>query len=195
MRNGGFQVFEEGLDNHTLRRMRSEALRLLSTAAEVGVSPYGISRRFLRARGSEAQHAFYHGRAIRRLLRDAIGAAVAPTAPVGSYLYYTRPGDHITIHRDDNTDHDLVVITCVADTADSSGDEGMFCVYPHRLAEKIWAIRATPEGGAVKFRLRPGQSLAIFGRWIAHAVLPVGHDQKRIVSVVCYKLAQNMPNQ
>jgi hypothetical protein len=113
-----------------------------------------------------------------------------PTGRVGSYLYYTRPGDRFTVHRDDGPDHDLVLITCVADKPDLSGDGGMFCLYPYRLAEKIRTIQATPDKGAVKFRLRPGQSLVLFGRWVAHAVLPIGRNQKRIVSVVCYKFAQ-----
>ena len=189
MQKGGFQVFEERLDSHTLRRMRSEALRLLATADRVDLSRGGIARRWLRAFGGKAQLSFYHGPGTLALLHNVTGTTVVPTGRVGSYLYYTQPGDHFAIHRDPNTKHHVLLITCVADTADSSGG-GMFCVYPYRLAEKIWAIRATPDRGAVKFRLRPGQSLVIFGRWVPHAVLPIGQDQKRIVSVLCYKFAK-----
>jgi hypothetical protein len=188
MRKGGFQLLEERLGSDTLQRMRSEALRLLATADRADVSHGGIARRWLRSFGEKAQLSFYHGRRTLALLEDVIGAAVVPTGRDGSYLYYTRPGDHFAIHRDPNTKHHVLLITCVADTADS-GDGGMFCVYPSRIGEKIWTIRATPGRGVVKFRLRPGQSLVLFGRWVPHAVLPIGENQTRIVSVLCYKFA------
>jgi hypothetical protein len=189
MRRGGFQLVDGRLDRPTLRRMRAEALRHLATADRIGVSRGGIARRWLRAFGGTAQLAFYHRPRTLALLREATGAEVVPTGRVGSYLYYTEPGDHFAIHRDPNTKHHVLLITCVADTAGSSGEGGMLRVYPSRLHERIRAIRATPDRGAVTFRLRPGQSLVMFGRWLPHAVRPLGPGQQRIVSVLCYRFA------
>lgn len=191
MRKGGYEVFEALPEEATLERMRAEALRLLPGTHETDLAvsePGGIpARRHLRATGGKVQTAFYHGRRTLRFLREVSGVSVVPTGALGPYLYYTRPGDYIAIHRDRDA-CDLAVITCLYDAPDLSGDGGMLCLYPKRRFERIDAIRATPEQGAVKIRLLPGQTLVLFGGFVAHGVLPVSAGQARIVSSLCYRL-------
>ena len=115
------------------------------------------------------------------------GVALAPTGERGGYLYYARPGVRLGVHRD-RDDCDLAVITCLADAPGPRGDGGTLVVYPGRVAEAIAAIRRTPRRGAVKLRLHPGQSLVMFGGWLAHGVRPVVRGQTRIVSALCYRV-------
>jgi hypothetical protein len=71
-------------------------------------------------------------------------------------------------------------------TACRSG--GMLRLYPDRLCERLSAIRANPERGAIKLRLMPRQTVVMFGGIVPHAILPVADGQVRIVSVLCYRL-------
>lgn len=68
-----------------------------------------------------------------------------------------------------------------------TGDGGRLCLYPDRLFEPLSIIRATPQQGAIKVRLDPGQTIVLFGGLVPHALLKVAAGQARIVSVLCYR--------
>ena len=191
MKKGGYEVFEGVPDEETFERMRSEALSLLPGAYEndLAVSEAGgiPARRHLRATSRNVQRDFYHRLRTLRFIREVSGLRAVPTGALGGYLYYTRPGDYIAIHRD-GEGCDLAVITCLCDAPNHADDGGILCLYPERVFEKIDEIRATPGQGAVKMRLLPGQTMVLFGGFVAHSVLPVSNGQARIVSSLCYRL-------
>jgi hypothetical protein len=193
MREGGFLVLEGPLDDQLHRLMLREAITasaaahptnvLQSDGEEIrGGSP---ARRFLSAAGAEVQSAFYHSPRMLRLLHELSGARVVPSGDLGTYTYYARTGDHLTIHRDVES-CDVAVITCLSDTPEAVGRGGRLCLYPERLFEPLSVIRATPDQGALGLRLAAGQTIVMFGGIVPHAILPVVEGQVRIVSVLCY---------
>ena len=197
MKMGGYQIFEGIPVKGQFERLQSEVLRLIVKArqSDLAVSESGgiPARRQLRAAGGKFQRAFYHGRRTLRFLREVSGLPVEPTGAFGAYLYYTRPGDYVAPHRD-GEGCDLVVITSLYDAASPSRDGGMLCLYPDRLFERIDGIRATPAKRAVKVRIAPGQTMVLFGGYVAHSVLPVCEGQRRIVSSLCYRLVNSRHN-
>ncbi len=191
MKKGGYEMFEAFPDKGTFARMRAEALKLLPEAFESSRATFKAdgtpAHRQLRATSVGAQRAFYHDRRTLRFIREVTGLPVVPTGPRGGYLYYTRRGDGIGIHRD-GEGCDLVLITCLVDESSRSGAGGVSCLYPTRLLESTEAIRAKPRQGAVRLRLLPGQTMLLWGGFVAHAVSPVSSGQRRIVSSLCYRL-------
>ncbi len=119
-------------------------------------------------------------------MRRLTHRSIEPTGELGTYSYYSRPGDFLAIHRDIVT-CDVAVITCLSDSPDHAAG-GALCLYPDRMFEPVAAIRATPSEGARVVRLREGQTIALFGGLVPHALLPVDADQVRIVSVLCYRI-------
>jgi hypothetical protein len=199
MKKGGFEVFEGLLDDNGQRLLLSEAVQLSATAQlsdvplsdkeEVrGGSP---ARRFLSAVGGRVQDAFYTAPWLIRFLHDVTGAALLPTGRYGSFTYYARPGDQLTVHRD-VTFCDVAMITCLYESPRPVGGGGMLYLYPGRICERLSTIRATPEQGAVKLRLMSGQTIVMLGGMVPHAVSPVADKQVRIVSVLCYRPAREL---
>lgn len=194
MRQGGFAVFDALVDGQAHNRWLSEALRRSKRArvSDVATSDGAANgepplQRRRCAWGGQVQGAIYHAGWMLQFLRELTGVAPVPNSRFGGYIYYTRPGDHVGIHRDDET-CEVAAITCLYDGPHAVADGGVLRVYPTRLAEPLAAIRATPEEGAVTLRLRPGQTLVMFGRILPHAVLPVTAGQRRIVSALCYQV-------
>jgi hypothetical protein len=145
------------------------------------------ARRFHSARGGEVQDGFYSSDWVMTFLRSMCGSSLIPTGQRGTFSYYVQPGDHLAIHRDIET-CDVAVITCLLDGPDTGGDGGKLCMYPTRAFEPLSSIRATPERGAVRIRLLPGQTIVMLGGIVPHSVLPIAPGQQRIVSVLCYRL-------
>lgn len=197
LKNGGFGVFAGLLDAYTLPLMLEEAVSLYPEAygSEVPVSDGeevrggNPARRFLSTPGGAVQDAFYSADWMLAFLREVTGTLVVPTGARGTYSYYARPGDYLALHRDVEM-CDLAVITCLYEGAvsDDGGDGGRLCLYPTRIFEPLSTIRQTPERGAVKVRLMPGQTVVMFGGVVPHALLPVVEGQMRIVSVLCYRV-------
>lgn len=196
MQKGGFEVFAGLVDDQAREMMLAEAVELSPRAQEThvpvsdgeevrGGSP---ARRFLSVAGGQAQDTFYGAPWMTQFLRQVSGTDLVPTGCRGTYTYYARPGDHLAIHRD-IVACDLAVITALYDSVPPSELGGALCLYPHRLCEPLSAIRLSPEQGALKLRLQPGQTLVMFGGIVPHAILPVGEGQARIVSVLCYRVA------
>lgn len=194
MKEGGFQVFEGVIDDRIRSEMLSEACALLplATACEVEVADSEEvrggrpRRRFINGQGGSLQQAFYSAPWLLDFLRSLTHSALTPTGAMGTYSYYIRPGDFLDIHRD-VTDCDVAVISCVNEGPMDDGDGGRLCLYPERLFEPLSSIRATPEKGAVKVRLDPGQTIVLYGGIVPHALLKVAEGQARIVSVLCYR--------
>lgn len=142
-------------------------------------------RKLLSAPGGPVQQAWYHSSGLRATLEAVAGVPLRPTGGGGTFSYYIRPGDHITIHRDILT-CDFTLITCLLHSG-GEGHGGHLVFWPSRREEPLTALRANPGPGAELLRLEAGESAAIFGGLIPHAVLPVQGRQRRIVSLLCFE--------
>jgi hypothetical protein len=195
MRKGGFDAFEGILSDNAHKLMLSEAVQLSVTAqvSDVPVSDDeevrggSPARRFLSAPGGEIQEAFCHADWLLGFLREVTGVPQLIGGGRGTYTYYARPGDYLALHRDVDT-CDLAVITCLHDGPNLAGQGGVLCLYPTRLFEALSSIRESPGQGEVGLRLRPGQTLVMFGGIVPHALSPVVNGQMRIISVLCYRI-------
>jgi hypothetical protein len=136
--------------------------------------------------GGPALERLYAADPVRRLLRGLTGIAWQPSGPAGSYSYYLRPGHHLGLHRD--VDYcGLALITCVLDRgAPPEGASGVLQLWPGR---ELADVRRDPGPGRVEVRLRPGESVALLGGAVPHAVAPMGAGHVRIVAPLCFKPA------
>lgn len=192
---GGFDVYEGLLDERFREQLLAEALEryVEASACDIPASDGeevrgGIpARRFLNATGGPVQDAFYRAPWVLDFLRRLTAPSLVPTGERGTYSYYMRTGDFLAIHRDILT-CDLAVITCLRDGAEVEGDGGSLCLYPERLFEPLSAVRSTPAEGALTVRLDEGQTIALCGGLVPHALLPVAEGQERVVSVLCYHI-------
>jgi hypothetical protein len=195
MTRDGYDVFEGLLDSRALDLLLAEAVALSGKGArsdvpdsdEEEVRGGSPARQFINTGGGEVQAAVYHAGWMIDFLSGLCDATVIPTGSHGTYSFYSASGAHIFIHRDVE-ECDLAVITCLHDNAGSDTDGGMLCLYTDRLFEPLSAIRATPELGATRLRLMPGQTIVLLGGIVPHCVLPVVEGQTRIVSVLCYQI-------
>lgn len=193
MKRGGFDVFEGLISPDTRTEMLSEALALLPQATDCEVHMADDEevrggaprRRFTTGRGGPLQQAFNTAPWLVAFLRHLTNPELIYTGEVGTYSYYLRAGDYLEIHRDIVT-CDVAVITCLYDSS-LDEDGGRLCLYPKRCLEPLSKIRATPDEGAEKVRLRIGQTIVMYGGIIPHALLPLAEGQTRIVSVLCFK--------
>jgi hypothetical protein len=197
MARGGYVVLAGLFPSSTVAALRDEAARQREFAQHVEVRRSDAelvrggdpARRFLNAPGGEVQQACYMSPDLQDALEGIIGLPVVPTGSGGTFSYYCRPGDFLTIHRDIVT-CDVAVITCVEDEgAVTSG--GKLCVYPGRVWEGLPEIRRDPARGAIPVRLAPGETAVLFGGVVPHCTLPVAAGQSRVVSLLCYRAAIN----
>jgi hypothetical protein len=194
MKRGGFDVFEGLVDADMRCGMLSEAIVRLphSVECEVQISDNeevrggAPRRRFRNATGGPYQEAFANAPWVLDFLRSLTTRTLVPTGEVGTYSYYIYSGDYLDIHRDILT-CDVAVITCLNDHVPADGDAGRLCLYPERILEPLSSIRTTPDQGAVRVRVEPGQTIVLYGGIVPHALLPVSEGQARIISVLCYR--------
>jgi hypothetical protein len=194
MQRGGYEVLPALFEGSWYDALTSEALRAVSRAEETWVRHSdheegrggNPARRFLTVAGGAVQTALYQSGVMQDLLSSLTGLPVRPTGEGGTFTYYVRPGDFLSIHRDILT-CDVAVITCLFDNGRSHAG-GKLCLYPDRLHDPLSAIRKQPIRGARAFRLEARQTLVLFGGVVPHCVLPVTSDQKRVVSVLCYQV-------
>ena len=192
---GGFDVYAGLLDEVFHKQLLAEALERHGEALECDIPASdgeevrgGVpARRFLSATGGPVQDAFYRAPWVLNFLRRLTAPTLVPTGERGTYSYYVRAVDFLAVHRDIQT-CDLAVITCLRDGAEVEGDGGSLCLYPGRLLEPLSAVRSTPEEGALRVRLDAGQTIALCGGLVPHALLPVAEGQERVVSVLCYHI-------
>jgi len=132
--------------------------------------------------------AVYSSRSLAMLLRTLTGLEWTTSGANGTYSYYRRPGHYLGLHRDVD-ECDLAVIICIKeDCAGDPGQTGALCVYPQRSQEPLSAIRTTPEEGAVRIRIQPGEAAILLGGIIPHRVVPVGDAHERIVAPLCFSV-------
>lgn len=189
----GYQLAADLVAPALHARLAAEAAGQFSHAVAVGIERSdgedgrggNPKRRLLTAPGGPVQQAWYHSAGLRRELEHIAGLPLRPTGGGGTYSYYVRPGDHISIHLDIVT-CDFTVITCLWHTA-GEGNAGHLVFWPDRRAEPLTSLRAGPAPGAELLRLEAGQSAVVFGGLIPHAVLPVRGAQQRVVSLLCFQ--------
>ena len=194
MERGGFAVVVGLLGDETLSLLLRESLECLSTADLVyasipdreDVRGGNPARRLRSASGGAVQRALYGADEMVRMLRQLTGIRTMPTGQAATYSYYLERGDHLDLHRDIET-CDVVVITTLCDHGSADSADGALCLYPSRWQEKLSAIRASPDNGAVGVRLNVGDTIVMLGGIVPHALLPVSERQQRIVSVLCYR--------
>jgi len=193
MQAGGFTIARGLLTPQGFAQLRFEATQQLALAQHVFTSRSDgeqhrggdPARKYLSAPGGQVQQAIYNSPVTVQYLADIAGVPLSATGGYGTFTYYCRPGDYLTVHRD-ISQCDLALITCVEDSGvDGSG--GKLALYPGRIHEPLSEIRRRPTEGAVSFRLDPGDSLVLFGGIVPHCTIPVGARQTRIVSLLCYR--------
>jgi hypothetical protein len=197
MQKGGFEVVDGLLPEPKRDQMLAEAIRLYpesrqsyepqSDGEEIrGGSP---ARRFLSSPGGPVQDEFYRDNWFTSFLSELTGTNIAPSGDRGTFTYYVRAGDYLAIHRDVQS-CDVAVVSCLLENAKPEQPGGCMTVYPERIYEPLSGIRATPQEGALTFRLELGQTIVMFGGVVPHCILPVGAEQKRIVSVLCFRAGE-----
>lgn len=195
MERGGYDVFEGLVDGPTHRLLQDEAMRLVHTAERTDTASScdeqvrggNPARRFFNAPGGDVLDALYGAERVNAFLQRVTEGPVCPTGRRGIYTYYARAGDYLSIHRDE-PGCDVVVITSVYENPQFQEHAGVLCLYPGRIGEPIKALRATPETGALFLRLKPMQSLVMYGGIMPHQILPVAEGQFRTVAVLCFRV-------
>jgi hypothetical protein len=105
-------------------------------------------------------------------------------AGAGSYSWYVEPGDHLGLHRD-IISCDVAVITCLEKTGPAAGALGMLCVYP----DYLWApLRDVRREGMMAVPMEAGDTAVLAGGVVPHEVMPSVRGQRRVVSIVCFRL-------
>lgn len=196
LRQGGFRVFPGLYGPEGLQFLRTEALHLYPGARESSTSVSdgeeirggNPARSFLSCAAGPVQDHYYQSAALIQFFREITGLDVRPTGPRGTYTYYARPGDFLSVHRDVRA-CDLAVVTCLVDNALPETESGLMDFYPGRTKEPLSAIRATLSYGRLSRRLMPGETIAMLGGVVPHAIRPVDAGGQRIVSVLCYEVA------
>jgi hypothetical protein len=193
MGRGGFAVLS-GLFAESLSLLQREAEGQRPQADDVyvrrsdaeSVRGGAPARKLLTAPGGAVQRSLYTDAALWQAIEAIVGLPVVPTGAGGTFTYYARPGDFLTIHRDIVT-CDVALITCLEETGvrDSGGK---LCFYPQRIWELLGAIRREPTKGAVPMRLAPGDTAVLLGGVVPHCTLPVSSGQRRVVSLLCYRV-------
>jgi hypothetical protein len=199
LRSGGFHLARAWPGHRLVKALLDEASEALAHARENrvdasdGEEGRGGSprRRFLSAPGGECQSALFGDPDLRRHLSELMGVPLRPSGLAGTYSYYTRPGDFLTIHRDVVT-CDLALITCLQDSG-AKGHSGASCLWPGRRDEPMSTLRANPGPGGQVLHLEPGDTMVLLGGIVPHAVLPVAPGQRRVVSLLCFEAAVSPP--
>ena len=150
-------------------------------------------RSFLSVAAGPVQHALYHSSDLKAFLEQLTGRPIYHGGIQGSYSFYVRSGDHLSLHRDVEA-CDLAVITCLYDFAPSVEKGGILCLYPNRCEEPLSQIRMTPNQGCVPVYLAPNQTIVMYGGRVPHLLTPIVDRQIRIVSILCFSVPYSNPN-
>jgi hypothetical protein len=193
MRSGGVTVLRGLFGAAELQALREESRQQQARAQDVSVARSddeairggNPARRYRSAPGAAVQRARYTSPALIDTVTSIVGLPVRPSGSAGTFTYYCRPRDFLTIHRDIVT-CDVALITCLED-AGVQDSGGKLCVYPTRIWEPLPALRRDPVTGATPLRLAPGDTAIILGGIVPHCTLPVQVGQRRVVSLLCYE--------
>ena len=198
MRNGGCAIFDYFPGANICTRLLKESRLCLHGAVASAIATSdgeevrggNPARRFISAGGASEQAAFYRNPDTAHFLTKICNAPVRPTGKSGTYTYYARPGDHLALHRDIEM-CDITVVTCLLDRHRDGSTGGLTCFYPERQHEPLSHIRATPDAGAMSFRLPAGSTMVMFGGLVPHLIEPLAPGELRIVSILCFRVQAN----
>jgi hypothetical protein len=185
--HGGFAVFAGllSLDLHQAMLHEAQSLLPYAQASKViepdleevrGGSP---PRSFLSVPAGSAQCSLYHSPDLKNFLEQVTGLSIHLSGIQGTYSFYARRGDYLSLHRDIEA-CDLAVITCLQDYSPNYTRGGVLCLYPNRCEEPLSQIRATPNQGCIPVYLDPNM------------ITPIVNLQVRIVSILCFSV-ENKP--
>jgi len=194
-KQGGFAVFSGLLSFDWHQSMLHEAQNLFPYAQESKVIKPDLEemrggnppRTFLSVPAGLAQHTLYHSPALRSFLEQVTGLSIHLSGIQGTYSFYARRGDHLSLHRDIKS-CDLAVITCLQDSALTHERGGILCLYPNRCNEPLSQIRAAPDKGCTSVYLGSNHTVVMYGGIVPHLVTPVANLQVRIVSILCFSV-------
>jgi hypothetical protein len=189
----GFAVYEELFTTKALNALSSEALQQYWSGWEQHLLPGKggdgrgghPARKLVTAGGGPIQDELYQAPEMLDFLQKICALPVAPTGRRGTFNYYLRHGDFIDLHLD-VLHCELVVLTALHDRSEASHPGGAYVVYPQYLGAPLSQVRRDRHKGEL-VKLRPGQSLVMFGGLVPHRVVPVHAAQKRVVSALCFK--------
>ncbi len=194
-KQGGYAVYSRLFPSSWHQSMLKEALSLFPYAHESRVVNPDLekfrggnpSRAFLSVPAGQVQYSLYHSPNFRSFLEKVTGLPVYLSGIQGTYSFYARGGDHLSLHRDVES-CDLAVITCLQDASPTNEKGGILHLYPTRCHEPLSQIRATLSQGGVPVYLEPNHTIVMYGGIIPHLVTPVANSQVRIVSVLCFRV-------
>lgn len=190
-RRGGYAVVSGLIEAQAFENLIAEAkaarhgaTRGVAAESDDAIEDRGGSpaRAFATGPGGELLWSLYGSPQMAETLAVICGIEVKATG-CGSYSYYERDGDFLSLHRDIVT-CDVAVITCLTATGPSAGE---LLAYPSHIHAPLSHARAAGRLAAVPVQLRPGDTVALFGGILPHEVTPMGPAQERIVSVMCYR--------
>jgi hypothetical protein len=194
-KQGGFAVFAGLLTWEWHKSMLQEANNLFPYAQESKAILADLEewrggnppRTFLSTVAGPVQQSFYHSLGLSRFLEQVTRLSVHLSGIQGTYCFYCRKGDYLSLHRDIEA-CDLAMITCLQDDAPSYDRGGVLCVYPNRYEEPLSQIRATLHQGCVPVHLAPNHTIIMYGGIIPHLITPTVNSQVRIVSILCFSI-------
>ena len=194
-KQGGFAVFAGLLPLDLHQSMLHEAQNLFSYAQESIVINPDVEevrggnppRAFLSVAAGPVQQSLYHSPALRSFLEQLTGLSISLSGIQGTYSFYARRGDHLSLHRDIES-CDLAVITCLQDNTSTHKRGGILYLYPDRCEEPLSQIRATPDKGCVPVHLAPNYTVVMYGGIVPHLITPIVNLQVRIVSILCFSV-------
>lgn len=192
--NGGFAVFDQIITPELHTALLQEAWNVLPRGKREDVEHPDSEewrggcppRRFTTVPGESQLDSLYHSETVKDLLRHLIGFPISPSGQRGQYIFYSKCGDHISIHRDIQS-CDVVMITCLFDSRPREPLGGTLYFYPDRHNEPLSLIRQTPGQGCVGIKLTMGQTIILFGGMIPHGIIPMAPEQTRVVSTLCFQ--------
>jgi hypothetical protein len=194
MRCGGYAVTRSLLTETQLLALREDAGARAAHAVRMrldesrdcegrGGQP---ARAYRYAEGTALQHGIVTGPAFIGALTELVGLRLE-TLGAGTYSFYDEEGDFLALHRDVEA-CDAALITCLGNGPHRGG--GLLRLHPRLADPSVRVIDVLPRANhaAIDLDLTPGESALLLGGIIPHEVTPTVADQRRVVSIACYRI-------
>ncbi len=190
--NGGISVVRGLLSEGLLEALRLDAQAIAPTARRGSWSGPNRedwrggkpSRAMAGMSAGAVQYEIFGAAAMAEAVADICGFRVRCSG-AGSYSWYLEAGDHLALHRDILA-CDVALITCLERTGPGAGIDGTLCVYPDALWRPLRDVR---KDARVAAPMDPGDTAVLAGGIVPHEVTPSVAGQRRVVSIVCFRLA------
>jgi hypothetical protein len=194
MQCGGYTVTQSLLTDTQLRALQEDAAACAPHAVRMrldesrdcegrGGQP---ARAYRYAEGTGLQYEILTAPAFLRALTELVGLRLEALG-AGTYSFYDEEGDFLALHRDVEA-CDAALVTCLGNEPHRGG--GLLRLHP-RLADPSFRIIDTSPNAshaAIDLDLTPGESALLLGGIIPHEVTPTVADQRRVVSIACYRI-------